>query len=154
VAPPTRNHDRDFAAWARGQAALLRARDASALDWDHLAAEVKDLWTWAAHALAMLLHACIELAYGGERHEAYLYYWQSAAFYHHQTMLRSAVKDSPNLHTRLADLLPEANADARAERRAKATPPLTGEPPEDCPRTVARRLDCRFWPPESPPRLA
>jgi hypothetical protein len=48
----------------------LRARDASGLDWDHLAEEVEDLWKLGAHAHPMLLHACIELCDGGERHEA------------------------------------------------------------------------------------
>jgi hypothetical protein len=143
----------DFRLWARQQADAIRPGRDEALDREHLAEEVEDLWKPAAHALAMLLHTCIELCYGGERHEAYLYCWQSAAFDHHQAMLVSAVKDSPSLHTMLAGLVPEVYAEERAERRAKALPPLTSDPPEACPRTLAQLLDGQFWPPQAPPRL-
>jgi hypothetical protein len=101
----------------------------------------------------MLLHACIELGDGGERHEAYRYDCQSAVFEHHQAMLRSAVQDSPSLRTLLADLVPEVYAEERRERMAKTMPLLTGDPPEACPWTLAQLLDCGFWPPEAPLRL-
>jgi hypothetical protein len=101
----------------------------------------------------MFLHACIELCYSSERHEAHMYYWQSAVFDHHHAMLVSAVRDSPSLRTMLADLVPEVYAEERVERMAKAKPPLTSDPPEACPWTFAQKLDCRFWPPQAPPRL-
>jgi len=153
VAQPVPQYDRDFAAWAAQQAALLRARDASALDWDHLAEEVEDLWKWAAHALSMCLYACIELCYSSERHDAYLYHWQDAAFDYQHAMLRKAVKGSPSLRTMLADRLPEVYAEERRERLAKVRPPLDSEPPERCPWTLAQLLDGHFWPPEAPPQL-
>jgi hypothetical protein len=152
VAQPVPQYDRDFAAWAAQQAALLRARDASALDWDHLAEEVEDLWKGAAHALSMCLYACIELCYSRERHEAYLYHWQDAAFDYQHTMLRKAVKGSPSLRTLLESMVPEVYAEERAERMAKARPPLAAEPPEACPWTFDQLLDCGFWPPEAPMR--
>jgi hypothetical protein len=61
VAQPTPQDQRDFAAWALQQAAVLRARDVAALDWDHLATEVEDLSQYqrveiACHLRALLLH--------------------------------------------------------------------------------------------------
>ena len=150
LAQPATQYDRDFAAWAARQAAVLRARDASGLDWGHLAEEVEDLWTWAAHGRAMLLHACIELCYGGERHEAYLYHWQDAAFDYQHAMLRSAVKDSHSFRTVLADLVPEVYAEERRERMAKATPPLVRDPDDSFP--PRRRGRPRGG--GAPPRLA
>lgn len=125
----------------------MRARDASGLDWDHLAEEVEDLWTRAAYALAMLLHACIELCDGGERHEAYMYHWQDAAFDDQHAMLRSVVKDSPSLRTVLADLLPEVYAEARRELMANATPATRPRPRRGSPERTGAGLGRRGGPP-------
>ena len=62
----------DFRLWPQRQADAIRAGRYAELDREHLAEEVEDLWKWAAHALAMFLHACIELCYSSERHEAYI----------------------------------------------------------------------------------
>ena len=142
----------DFRLWAQQQADAIRTCRYEALETDRLAEEVEDLWKGADYALAMCLYACIELCYGGERHDAHLYHWQDAAFDYQHTMLRKAVKGSPSLRTMLADRLPEVYAEERAERMAKARPPLAAEPPEACPWTFDQLLDCGFWPPEAPMR--
>ena len=143
----------DFRRLAQQQADAIRAGSYDALDTDHLAEEVEDLWKSAAHALSMFLYACIELCYGSERHDAYMYHWQDAAFDYQHAMLRAAVKHSPSLRALLEQMLPEVYAEERAERMAKAKPPLAGEPPEACPWTFDALLDCGFLPPQAPPRL-
>jgi len=143
----------DFRLWAQQQAEAIQAHRYDALETDRLAEEVEDLWKGADYALAMCLYACIELCYGSERHDAYLYHWQDAAFDSQHAMLRKAVKGSPSLRTMLADRLPEVYAEERRERLAKVRPPLDSEPPERCPWTLAQLLDGHFWPPEAPPQL-
>ncbi len=49
--PPEDLYERDFIAWTERMAYLLQSRDASGLDWEHLAEEIRDLGLSFKHAL-------------------------------------------------------------------------------------------------------
>jgi hypothetical protein len=59
VARPTPHDEQDFAAWAPQQAAVLPARDITALDWDRLAKEVEDLHQYQRIEIACHLHVLL-----------------------------------------------------------------------------------------------
>jgi Domain of unknown function DUF29 len=57
------DYDADFEAWTRHQAAAIRAGAWHAVDREHVAEEIEDLWKADVRALAMLLLGFLELIY-------------------------------------------------------------------------------------------
>lgn len=53
-------YDEDFIAWAKAQAALIRARDFGAVDWDHVAEEMESLGVWERNELENRIATIIE----------------------------------------------------------------------------------------------
>jgi Domain of unknown function DUF29 len=146
------NYDTDFYAWMQQQAAALRAHDWAALDIEHLAEEIEDLWSMDRHNLDMLLLGLLEFAYGHCRHDMGMYYWQSAVVDHHRGMLADSLEESPALSSFLRERVPHAYAWARGKLLSRRTPP-SETPPETCPWTFDQLVDERWWPPEAPARL-
>jgi hypothetical protein len=146
------DYDTDFYAWMQQQAQALRAHDWAALDTEHLAEEIADLWTWDRHNLDLLLLGLLEFTYGACRHDMGMYYWQSAVVDHHRGMLADRLEDSPQLVPFLRDRVEQAYAWARGKLLTRRTPP-SAMPPETCPWTFDQLLDERWWPPEAPARL-
>jgi Domain of unknown function DUF29 len=60
----TPDYDTDFYAWTQAQAAAIRAGQWEALDIEHVAEEIEDLWKPDRHNLDMLLLGLVEFTYG------------------------------------------------------------------------------------------
>jgi Domain of unknown function DUF29 len=146
------DYETDFYAWMQQQAQALRAHDWAALDIEHLAEEVADLWKWDRHNLDLLLLGLLEFTYGACRHDLGMYYWQSAVVDHHWGMLDDSLEDSPRLVPFLRDRVDQAYAWARGKLLTRRIPPSM-MPPPTCPWTFEQLLDERLWPPEAPARL-
>jgi hypothetical protein len=146
------NYDADFYAWTQAQAAAIRAGDWAALDIEHLAEEVEDLWKSDKHALTMLLLGFLELIYRPCARDEGQYHWQSAVIDYQRSILADSLEDSPRLMPMLEHQLAKAYAWARERVMHERTPPRQ-EPPARCPWPLAALLDKRWWPPEAPARL-
>jgi uncharacterized protein DUF29 len=146
------DYETDFYAWTQQQAQELRARDWGALDPEHLAEEIEDLWKHDEHHLTMLILAFLELVYRPCAAEEGRYYWQASVIAHYRAMLAMSLEDSPRVRPLLEGCLPDAYAWARQRVLGGRTPPRQ-EPPETCPWPLDALLDERWWPPEAPARL-
>jgi hypothetical protein len=105
-----------------------------ALDIEHLAEEIEDLWSMDRHNLDMLLLGLLEFAYGHCRHDMGMYYWQSAVVDYHWGMLADSLEESPPLRPFLRERVPHTYywgakttapaAPSRLQGRCQRQPPL------------------------------
>jgi Domain of unknown function DUF29 len=146
------DYDTDFYTWTQQQAQALRAQDWAAVDVNHVAEEIEDLWKSADHDLTGLLLGFLELIYRPCPEDVGQYYWQASVIDYHRGMLADWLEGSPHLRPVLVGLLAEDYAWARQQVMGRRTPPLT-EPPERCPWSLDQLLDEHWWPPEAPARL-
>jgi Domain of unknown function DUF29 len=148
----TPDYDTDFYAWTQAQAAAIRAGQWEALDIEHVAEEIEDLWKSDRHNLDMLMLGLVEFTYGACRDDMGMSYWQSAVIDHHRGMLADSLEESPQLHPFLRERVPHAYAWARKQLLKRRRPP-SETPAEVCLWTFDQLVDEDFWPPEAPPRL-
>jgi hypothetical protein len=145
-------YERDFVAWTRQQADLLRRAAAvgptTGLDFANLAEEIESLGKRDRRALAGQLARIIEhlLKLQHAQAEEPRAGWESSVDAH-RAKARRILADSPGLKAELETLLGESYADGRrlAARslRADAGPePL----PETCPYSLDQILDRDWWP--------
>jgi hypothetical protein len=134
----------DFYAWAKDQAAHLRAKEWPALDVANLAEEIESLGNEQEHAVESHLHIALlhllKVAYQRQRRRGWLRSIDNA-----RVQIARRVRRSPSLK----GFLPTALADAyRTARRSAARE--TGLPlatfPERCPWTLEQVLDEDFLP--------
>ncbi len=108
-------YERDFAAWLTVQAALLRAREAEALDWDALAEEIEDmggnLLRELRSRLSVIIVHVIKLQLS--RTDRPRAGWRRTIRVQ-RTEIASLLKQSPSLRRHLADLPDDLFDDARA----------------------------------------
>jgi hypothetical protein len=144
VAQPTPHDDRDFGAWAQQQAAVLRARDVSGLDWDHLAEGVETLHRdertqITGHLRVLCLHLW-RWAVEPDTREA----WRSAI-----TSARLYLDDfgamSPSLEAEWLALLAAALQDARRHGAQDTGLPVETFPVV-CPWSLGQLRDHGCWP--------
>ena len=148
----TPDYHSDFYAWSQAQAAAIRAGRWEAIDIEHVAEEIEDLWKSDRHNLDMLMLGLVEFTYGTCRDDMGMYYWQSAVVDHHRGMLADSLEESPQLRPFLRERVPNAYAWAR-KQLLKRRRPASETPPEVCPWPFDQLVDEDFWPPEAPPRL-
>ena len=138
-------YDRDFYAWSREQAELLRAGKLAEADIENIAEEIDSMGRTEKRELisrltALLLHLLKWRCQPGKRGPS----WE-ASIANQRDDIADHLDDNPSLKP----LLPQALASAyrKASREAVAG---TGLPsatfPEACPWTVEQALDGGFWP--------
>jgi hypothetical protein len=142
----TPDYDTDFYAWTQAQAAAIRAKDAAALDIEHLAEEVEDLGRAVRKSIGSQL----------ERLLLHLLKWQydpatdprrlwRLSIRHARREIADDLAENRSLHgypaERLADAYRHAREDAVDET---GLPPATF--PEACPWPLAQVLDEDFLP--------
>jgi hypothetical protein len=149
---PPPDDETDFYGWTQAQARVLRAREWAAIDVEHVAEEVEDLWKSADHELTGLLLGFLELIHRPCPDEVGQYYWQSSVIDFHRAMLEGWLEDSPRLRPVLEAMLAEDYTWARQRVMGRRTPPVS-EPPVTCPWTFDQLLDEHWWPPEAQARL-
>jgi hypothetical protein len=143
-------YDRDFVAWAEGQATLLKQRRFEALDLDHLVEEVYDLANrhrdrLGSHLQTLLRHL-LKLAYtqGSLDPQAS---WRRTIV-RVRVQIETLLEDYPSLQGMLAPAL--VRAYAKAKTVAHADFDVYGEShaafPDACPWSVQQVLDEGFWP--------
>ena len=109
-------YDEDFIAWARQQAAALRARDADAIDWDFLAEEMdslgaSDLAQLESRLIRLMAHL-LKLDHGKNRDPARQ--WELTVREQRRAIKR-LLKRMPSLEAKLPEMIVELYPDARAE---------------------------------------
>ena len=143
-------YERDFVAWTRQQADLLRraaaVSPATDLDFANLAEEIESLGKRDRRALAAQLaritghllklqHAQAEQPRAG---------WEVDA---HRSKARRILADSPGLKAELEALLGESYDDGRRfAARSLRTDPGPEPLPETCPYSLEQILDRDWWP--------
>jgi hypothetical protein len=121
-------YEEDLYAWSQEQAALLRARRAERLDWDHLAEEIaavgaSDRRKLESRLCVTLLHLLKWQAQPGLRGAS----WRKTLRTQRRE-LRKLLKQSPSLRRHVPELIREAYADA-----VKDAVDETGLPAENFP---------------------
>lgn len=107
-------YDTDLTLWSARQAALLRAREVTTLDWENLAEEIESLGKSDLHELEsrllILLEHLLKLDHGlrSEPRAG----WKRTVLEQRQRIDR-VLKSSPSLRPRLSDLATEVFSDAR-----------------------------------------
>jgi hypothetical protein len=133
-------YDEDLYAWTQEQAALLRARQHGALDWDNLAEEIaavggKDRRKLESRLCVILLHLLKWQAQPARRGAS----WRKTLRTQRRE-IRKLLKQSPSLRRNVPELIREAYADA-----LKDAVDETGLPaehfPSSCPYAPDQVLD-------------
>jgi len=140
-------YDRDFYAWSREQAELLRAGKLAAADIEHIAEEIDSMGRTEKRELisrssVLLLHL-LKWRYQPEKQSPS---WE-ASIRVQRNRLADHLDDNPSLKPLLPQALAAAYRDAALE--AVAETGLTGSTfPATCPWTVEQVLHSGFWPAE------
>jgi hypothetical protein len=141
----TQLYDRDFYAWSRQQAELLRAGKLAEADIEHIAEEIDSMGRTEKRELVsrlsvLLLHL-LKWRYQPDKRGPS---WE-ASIRVQRNRLADHLDDNPSLKPLLPKALASAYRDASLEAVAE-----TGLPsatfPETCPWTVEQVLDSGFWP--------
>ncbi len=138
-------YDRDFYAWSREQAELLRAGKFAEADIEHIAEEIDSMGRTEKRELisrlsVLLLHLLKWRYQPGKRGPS----WEASILNQ-----RDAIADHLDDNPSLKPLLPQALASAyrSARRDAIAETGLAGSTfPDACPWTAEQVLDGGFWP--------
>lgn len=144
IAPAT-PYDRDFHGWTVEQAALLAARRAEALDWNHLAEEIASLGRSEKreieNRLSFLIQHLLKWRHQPDRQSGN---WRATIIEQRRRIARE-LSDSPSLRGYPAEVLAVEYEIARA--RAAAETGLPDEAfPAKCPFTIGQILDLDFLP--------
>jgi Domain of unknown function DUF29 len=139
------SYDTDFYAWAQQQAQALRAKDWSALDLEHLAAEVEDLRKTERRGvrsqLRLILSHLLKWVYQPEKRTES---WRSTIA-NGRVLVQEDLEDLPSLAPELESLAAWAYPRARRDAVKDTGLPLTTFP-EACPWSVEQVLAEDFWP--------
>jgi len=138
-------YDRDFYAWSREQAELLRKGKLAEADIEHIAEEIDSMGRTEKRELisrldVLLLHLLKWRYQPGKRGPS----WEASIW-----VQRNSISDHLDDNPSLKPLLPQALASAyrNAWREAVAETGLAASTfPETCPWTVEQVLDSGFWP--------
>ncbi len=138
-------YDRDFFAWSREQAQLLRAGKLTHADIEHIAEEIESMGRTEKRELVsrlevILLHLLKWRYQPGKRGPS----WEASI-----RIQRYSIEDHLDDNPSLKSLLPQALASAyrKAALEAVAETGLAGATfPKTCPWTVEEVLDDGFWP--------
>lgn len=138
---------KDFYTWCLEQAALLDARDADALDWEHLAEEMQLLAASERRALRSFLRGLL----------LHLLKWQyqpslrqtghswERSITNGRREVRDLLEDEPGLQPLVDETLVRAYQYAKEDAAHETHLPLTTFP-DTCPWTLGQMLDEAFWP--------
>ncbi len=138
-------YDRDFFAWSREQADLLRAGKLTHADIEHIAEEIESMGRTEKRELisrlsVLLLHLLKWRFQPGRRTPS----WE-ASIRVQRNRLADHLDDNPSLKPLLCQALASAYRDAALEAFAKTG--LAGPTfPDACPWTAEQVLDGGFWP--------
>lgn len=152
MSPPQTLYQRDFYAWARHNAALLRAGRLAEADCEQLAEEIEDMGKAERHALRshlrqLLVHLLkLHFSPAEQPRRGWFEEVQNA-----RAEIADRLADSPSLAPEVPAMLAEVWP--RARRQARDALLAFGEQvplPEACPYTPEQALDEGFLPPGPP----
>ena len=138
----------DFYTWCLDQAALLEARDADAIDWEHLAEEMQVLAGSERRALrhhmqGLLLHL-LKWQYQPTMRQTG-HSWETS-IRNYRREARYLLEDNPGMRPHVPEILTRAYHDGREDASDETRLPI-GTFPDTCPWTLAQILAHDFWPP-------
>jgi hypothetical protein len=145
--PNTDLYVQDFYTWCLEQATLLEARDADALDWEHLAEEMMILAGSERRALrsflrGLLLHL-LKWQYQPTMRQTG-HSWQTS-IKNGRREVRDLLEDEPGLKPLVDDMVVRAYQYAREDASDETHLPLATFP-DTCPWTLEQMLGDDFWP--------
>ncbi|OYD59993.1 UNVERIFIED_ORG: uncharacterized protein DUF29 [Burkholderia sp. CF145] len=139
--------DQDVIAWAREQAALLRAGRFEEIDVEHIADEIEDVASGEVrdmtHRMATLTVWLLRWQYQPDLRSPSLH----SMIRVQRERLKAQLRGTPSLHPSLADdeWIKDVWADAR-QQASRETSIGFAFFPERCPWAMEQRLDSMFWP--------
>ena len=140
-------YDRDFAAWAHEQAALLRSGHLSKADIDHIAEEIESMGRTEKRELVsrlgVLPRHLLQRRYQPDRRGAS---WQTTIRVQRRALARH-LRDNPSLKASLSKPIDEGYGDAVIEAAGETDLP-EGVFPATCPWGFDQFMDPAFWPDE------
>lgn len=144
------HYGEDFYAWTQAQAALLRKRKVSDLDWENLAEEIESLGNRqrkeVRSRLRRLVQHLLKWHYQPTRRTPS---WRRT-IRTQRLEITDEVEGSGSLHAQLPTLLQQAYPGARRLAADDTGFPLATFP-ESCPWTLEQILDEDFWPESDEP---
>lgn len=150
-------YERDFAAWAEREAAMLREAAATSdlpLDWANLAEEIADLGKWQARELGNRLSTIVEhlLKLRHSPADDPRAGWQETVD-RSRVEAEAVLEENPSLRPRLGDAMARARRDGARlaaiglKRYGELAPGLARRMAEDAEAITAERaLDPDWWP--------
>jgi len=143
-------YETDFYDWTQQQAATLRARNISGLDFEHLIEEVESMGRSERRELEcrleLLLMHLLKWQYQPERRGSS---WEATVMEQRRKVIRH-LRENPSLKGLLADAYEETYGDAvLAAVRETKLPRSTF--PAQCPWTFEQAVNDSFWPDAAPP---
>jgi len=148
--PPIKNtlYERDFTAWARQQAELLRAGRVAEADIEHIAEEIDDMGREQAHALESAIKQALvhllKLAYSPAK-DPRRHWAEEVAVQRDE--IESRLRMNPGLHSRLDELYSSAWKSARKIAAVSLAPDAGSiDLPGECPFSLAELRDPDFLP--------
>ena len=138
-------YQQDFYAWVMQNAALLRQKRFSAIDFEHIAEELEDMGKseWRAlesHLKNVLLHLLKWWSQPTLRGAS----WRQS-IRNGRIAIDKILRDSPSLKSRVQDMVSEEYPNARDDA-VDETGLHRNSFPEDCPFSWEQVLDREFWP--------
>jgi len=137
-------YDRDFFAWSRQQAELLRAGKLAEADIEHIAEEIDSMGRTEKRELGRLSVLLLHLLKWRYQPDKRGPSWE-ASIRVQRNRLADHLNDNPSLRPLLPQALTSAYRDAVLEAVAE-TGLAAATFPAACPWTVEQVLDCGFWP--------
>lgn len=138
-------YDRDFYAWAKEQAALLRAGKLAAADIAHIAEEIESMGRSEQreleHRLTILLHHLLKWQHQPERRGSS---WQ-ATIRVQRVAITKHIRKNPSLKAVITETVVDAYDLARIEAAGETGLPDSVFPPE-CPWSFDAIMDPAMWP--------
>ncbi len=146
-------YERDFYAWTRIQAKILRDRASDNLDWDHIAEEIESMGNSAAselrNRLITILEHLLKLQYS--RQNDPIFGWMRT-LNTQRNSLESLFEQNPSMRRRLSEKIAKAYGKARKdallsfqEHESGVYNEIKAEIPEACPFTETQILDEDFY---------
>lgn len=133
-------YNEDYHLWTEQQIEALKNRDAKALDWDNLAAELDYPKYWIDQELTILICSLLEL-YAFDDKDFEREHWKASVDIT-RLKVNGILEDWPHYFDKIKDSIPKAYSHAV---ELMGTKNIEVSFPENCPFTIEQIIDKRWY---------